>query len=52
MIEACVDILLIAHSSCWFVDVEWVFITYGYVVPFQVTNSNEVGLRCDLLFVD
>ena len=52
MIEACVDILLIAHSSCWFVDVEWVFITYGYVVPFQVTKRNEVRPCCDLLFVD
>ena len=52
MMEACLDILLIVHSSCWFADIEWVFITYGRVVPFQVTNSNEVGLCCELLFVD
>ena len=52
MMEVCVDIHLIVHSSCWFADVEWVFVTCGCVVPFQVTNNNEVGLCCELLFVD
>ena len=52
MIEACLDILLIIHLSRWFVGVEWVFIIYGCVVPFQVTKRNEVGPRCNLLFVD
>ena len=52
MMEVCFDILFIVHSSCWFADVEWVFVTCGCVVPFQVTNNNEVGLCCELLFPD